>query len=90
MSKWHQHTLLFHFNLFQPVSIRFNLFQSISIRFNLFQSDLIVKSKHGEIGEDSKAAPQKLEAWWNTVQGLGDSKAAPQKVRYQYMAKNQN
>ena len=62
MSKWHQHTLLFHFNLFQPVSIRFNLFQSISIRFNLFQSDLIVKSKHGEITtlEDSKAAPQKV------------------------------
>ena len=44
--------------------------QSISIRFNLFQSDLIVKSKHGEIGEDFKAAPEK--------------------VRYQYMAKNQN
>ena len=36
--------------------------QSISIRFNLFQSDLIVKSKHGEITalEDSKAAPQKV------------------------------
>ena len=38
------------------------MFQSVSFRFNLFQSELIVKSKHGEITalEDSKAAPQKF------------------------------